>query len=173
VQSVGAKFIDIPVEEDTVAAGGYAKEVSASTQEKIREILTEHVKRSDAIITTAQVPGKRAPLIVTEAMINQMKPGSVIVDLAAEQGGNCAFTEPGKIISHEGVTIIGSLNLPASVPVNASQTYAKNLLTLLQLLVKDGNLALNFEDDIIDGACVAHAGEIRDRRVREALSIPV
>jgi H+-translocating NAD(P) transhydrogenase subunit alpha len=173
VQSVGAKFIDIPVEEDTVAAGGYAKEVSASTQEKIREILTEHVKRSDAIITTAQVPGKRAPLIVTEAMINQMKPGSVIVDLAAEQGGNCAFTEPGKIVTHEGVTIIGSLNLPASVPVNASQTYAKNLLTLLQLLVKDGNLTLNFEDDIIDGACVAHAGEIRDRRVREALSIPV
>ncbi|AFY76523.1 NAD/NADP transhydrogenase alpha subunit [Pleurocapsa sp. PCC 7327] len=173
VQSVGAKFIDITLEEDAVADGGYAKEVSTASQERVREVLTEHVKRADVVITTAQVPGKRAPLIVTESMVAQMKPGSVIVDIAAEQGGNCAYTEPGKDVTQYGVTIIGPINLPASVPIDASQMYAKNVLTLVQYLVKDGELKLDFADDIIDSACVTHAGEIRNSRVREALSIPV
>lgn len=173
VQSVGAKFIEIPIEENTVADGGYAKEVSTASQERVREILTEHIKRADAVITTAQVPGKRAPLIVTEEMVAQMKPGSVIVDMAAEQGGNCACTKRGRDVVQHGVTIIGSIDLPASVPVDASQVYAKNILTLVQYLVKDGELKLNFEDDIIDSACVTHAGEIRNARVREALSIAV
>jgi H+-translocating NAD(P) transhydrogenase subunit alpha len=173
VQSVGAKFIEIPIEEDTVADGGYAKEVSTTSQERVREILTEHIKRADAVITTAQVPGKKAPLIVTEEMVAQMKPGSVIVDMAAEQGGNCACTKRGRDVVQHGVTIIGPIDLPASVPVDASQVYAKNILTLVQYLVKDGELKLNFEDDIIDSACVTHAGEIRNARVREALSIAV
>lgn len=173
VQSVGAKFIEIPIEENTVADGGYAKEVSTASQERVREILTEHIKRADAVITTAQVPGKKAPLIVTEEMVAQMKPGSVIVDMAAEQGGNCACTKRGRDVVQHGVTIIGPIDLPASVPVDASQVYAKNILTLVQYLVKDGNLALNFEDDIIDSACVTHAGEIRNARVLEALSIAV
>lgn len=169
VQSLGAKFVEVKLEEDTVAAGGYAKEVSEAAKQRSREVVTEHVRQSDVVITTAQVPGKKAPLLVTEEMVSQMKPGSVIVDLAAEQGGNCACTEPGKDVVHHGVTIIGTINLPASMPIHASQMYAKNLLTLVQYLVKDGALQLNFEDDIVNSACVVHAGEIRNQRVREAL----
>jgi NAD(P) transhydrogenase subunit alpha len=170
VQSLGAKFVEVKLEEDTVAAGGYAKEVSEAAKQRSREVVTEHVRHSDVVITTAQVPGRKAPLLVTEEMVNQMKPGSVIVDLAAEQGGNCACTEPGKDVVHHGVTIIGTINLPASMPIHASQMYAKNLLTLVQYLVKDGALQLNFEDDIVNSACVVHAGEIRNQRVREALA---
>ncbi|MBD2066998.1 Re/Si-specific NAD(P)(+) transhydrogenase subunit alpha [Leptolyngbya sp. FACHB-671] len=172
VQSLGAKFVEVKLEEDTVAAGGYAKEVSEAAKQRSREVVTEHVRQSDVVITTAQVPGKKAPLLVTEEMVNQMKPGSVIVDLAADQGGNCACTEPGKDVVHHGVTIIGTINLPASMPIHASQMYAKNLLTLVQYLVKDGALQLNFEDDIVNSACVVHAGEIRNQRVREALGTP-
>jgi NAD(P) transhydrogenase subunit alpha len=172
VQSLGAKFVEVKLEEDTVAAGGYAKEVSEAAKQRSREVVTEHVRQSDVVITTAQVPGKKAPLLVTEEMVNQMKPGSVIVDLAADQGGNCACTEPGKDVVHHGVTIIGTINLPASMPIHASQMYAKNLLTLVQYLVKDGALQLNFEDDIVNSACVVHAGEIRNQRVREALGSP-
>ncbi|MBD1867526.1 Re/Si-specific NAD(P)(+) transhydrogenase subunit alpha [Leptolyngbya sp. FACHB-541] len=172
VQSLGAKFVEVKLEEDTVAAGGYAKEVSEAAKQRSREVVTEHVRQSDVVITTAQVPGKKAPLLVTEEMVNQMKPGSVIVDLAADQGGNCACTEPGKDVVHHGVTIIGTINLPASMPIHASQMYAKNLLTLVQYLVKDGALQLNFDDDIVNSACVVHAGEIRNQRVREALGVP-
>lgn len=170
VQSLGAKFIEVEINEDTVAAGGYAKEISEASKHKAQEVLAEHVKNADVVITTAQVPGAKAPVMVTEAMVSQMKPGSVIVDMAADQGGNCACTEPGKDVVRNGVTIIGPLNLPSSVPVHASQMYAKNILTLVQYLVKDKQLQLNFEDDIIDSACVAHAGEIRNQRVRDALA---
>jgi len=171
VQSVGAKFIEMPLEEDTVADNGYAKEVSLSTQERICQALAEPIKRADVVITTAQVPGKQAPLLVTKEMIATMKPGSVIVDLAAEQGGNCAYTQPGREIIENGVKIVGAVNLPATVATNASQMYAKNLQMLLQLLVsKDGSLNLDFADDIIDSACVTHAGEIRNQRIKSALS---
>jgi H+-translocating NAD(P) transhydrogenase subunit alpha len=171
VQSVGAKFIEMPLEEDTVADNGYAKEVSPSTQERICQALSEPIKRADVVITTAQVPGKQAPLLVTQEMIATMKPGAVIIDLAAEQGGNCAYTEPGREIIINGVKIIGAVNLPATVATNASQMYAKNLQMLLQLLVsKDGNLNLDFTDDIIDSACVTHGGEIRNQRIKSALS---
>ncbi len=121
------------------------------------------------MITTAQVPGKKAPLLVTEDMVKQMKPGSVIVDIAAEQGGNCACTDPGRDIVAHGVTIIGPINLPSSLPVHASQLYAKNLTSLMQLLMKDKNVEINFADDIIDAACITHAGEIRSTRIKEAL----
>jgi len=170
VQSLGAKFVEVQLNEETAAAGGYAKEISEASKQRTQEVVTEHIKQSDVVITTAQVPGKKAPLLVTEEMVAQMKPGSVIVDIAAEQGGNCACTEPGKDVQRNGVTIIGSINLPSSMPVHASQLYAKNLTTLVQLMIKDNALQLNFEDDIIDAACVTHAGEIRNQRVRDALA---
>jgi NAD(P) transhydrogenase subunit alpha len=169
VQSLGAKFVEVTLEEETVAAGGYAKEISEASKQRTQEVVTEHVKNADVVITTAQVPGKKAPLLVTEEMVQQMQPGAVIVDLAAEQGGNCACTEPGKDVVRNGVTIIGPINLPSSMPVHASQMYAKNISTLLQYLVKNGELQLNFEDDIINSTCVTHAGEILNQRVKEAL----
>ena len=169
VQSLGAKFVEVTLEEETVAVGGYAKEISEASKQRTQEVVTEHVKNADVVITTAQVPGKKAPLLVTEEMVQQMHPGSVIVDLAAEQGGNCACTEPGKDVVRNGVTIIGPINLPSSMPVHASQMYAKNISTLLQYLVKNGELQLNFEDDIINSTCVTHAGEILNQRVKEAL----
>jgi NAD(P) transhydrogenase subunit alpha len=171
VQSLGAKFVEVKLEEETVAAGGYAKEISEVSKQRTQEVVTEHVKHSDIIITTAQVPGKKAPLLVTEEMVAQMNPGSVIVDLAAEQGGNCAGTEPGKDVVRHGVTIIGPINLPSSMPVHASQMYAKNISTFLQYMLKDGELQLNFEDDIIGGTCVTYAGEIRNQRVKDALAV--
>lgn len=169
VQSLGAKFVEVALEEDTVAAGGYAKEVSEAAKERSRQVITDHIRQADVVITTAQVPGRRAPLLVTEDMIAAMKPGSVVVDLAAEQGGNCAGTVPGRDVYKNGVTIIGPLNLPSSMPIHASQMYSKNISTLLLHLVKDGNLTLNFDDDITSEACVTHAGEIRSDRVRLAL----
>jgi H+-translocating NAD(P) transhydrogenase subunit alpha len=170
VQSLGAKFIEVKLDEDTQGTNGYAKEISAAAKQKAQEVLAEHIKASDVVITTAQVPGKKAPVMVTEEMVSQMKPGSVIVDIAADQGGNCACTEPGKDIVRHGVTILGPMNLPASVPVHASQLYAKNVLTLVQYLVKDGAIGLNFSDDIISDTCITHAGEIRNQRVKEALT---
>jgi len=169
VQSLGAKFVEIKLEEDTVAEGGYAKEISEESKKRTQELVSETVAAADVVITTAQVPGRKAPLLVTEEMVAKMKPGAVIVDLAAEQGGNCALTQAGKDVVHNGVTIIGPINLPASMPVHASQMYAKNVSTLVQLMLEDGELKLNFEDDIIDATCVTHAGEIRLQRVRDAL----
>ena len=171
VQSLGAKFVEVTLEEETVAAGGYAKEISETSKQRTQEVIAEHVKTADVVITTAQVPGKKAPLLVTEEMVQQMNPGSVIVDLAAEQGGNCAGTEPGKDVVRHGVTIIGPINLPSSMPIHASQMYAKNISTLLQYMVKNGELQLNFEDDIIQSTCVTHAGEIRNQRVKDALAV--
>ena len=169
VQSLGAKFVEVKLEEDTVAEGGYAKEISEESKKRTQELVSETVAGADVVITTAQVPGRKAPRLVTEEMVAKMKPGAVIVDLAAEQGGNCALTQPGKDVVHNGVTIIGPINLPASMPVHASQMYAKNISTLVQLMLEDGELKLKFEDDIIDGTCVTHAGEIRNQRVRDAL----
>jgi H+-translocating NAD(P) transhydrogenase subunit alpha len=169
VQSLGAKFVEVQLEEETTAAGGYAKEISEASKQRTQEVVAEHIKNSDVVITTAQVPGKKAPLLVTAEMVAQMKPGSVIVDLAAEQGGNCACTDPGKDIVWNGVTIIGPINLPSSMPVHASQLYSKNLTSLLQLLIKDKALNIDFADDIIDAACITHAGEIRNQRVKDAL----
>jgi NAD(P) transhydrogenase subunit alpha len=169
VQSLGAKFVEVTLEEETVAEGGYAKEVSEAAKRRSQEVLAEHVKHADAVITTARVPGRKAPILVTEEMVAQMKPGAVIVDIAAEQGGNCACTEPGKDVQRNGVTIIGPINLPASMPVHASQMYAKNVQSLVQYLVKDGALQLDFADDIVSNTCVTHAGQICNQRVRESV----
>jgi len=170
VQSLGAKFVEVPLEEDTVAEGGYAKEISEAAKERSRQVVAEHVKQADLVITTAQVPGRRAPLLVSEEMVAQMKPGSVVVDMAAEQGGNCACTEPGgNVVRHE-VTILGPINLPSSTPVHASQMYAKNVVNLLKhFITKEGEANLNFEDDIISSVCVTHGGELRNPRVKAAL----
>ncbi|WP_293135019.1 Re/Si-specific NAD(P)(+) transhydrogenase subunit alpha [Microcoleus sp. bin38.metabat.b11b12b14.051] len=170
VQSLGAKFVDVELKEETVATGGYAKELSEAAKEYTRQVLTQHVSASDAVITTAQVPGRKAPILVTREMVSQMKPGSVIVDLAAEQGGNCECSEAGKDVEWNGVNVIGPINVPSSMPVHASETYSKNISALLQLMVKDKELNLNFEDDIIAGSCVAHNGEISNQRVRDALA---
>ena len=170
VQSLGAKFVEVQLNEETVAAGGYAREITEESKRRTQEVLAEHVKQADVVITTAQVPGRKAPLIVTEEMVAQMKPGSVVVDLAADQGGNCAGSEAGKDVQRNGVTIIGPINLPSSMPIHASQLYAKNLSSLAQLMIKDKTLNLNFEDDIIAAACITHAGEIRNQRVRELLT---
>jgi len=171
VQSLGAKFVEVKLDENTVAEGGYAKEISEVSKQKTQQAIADHVKISDVVITTAQVPGKKAPLLVTEEMVAQMKPGSVIVDIAAEQGGNCACTQAGKDVRYNDVTIIGPINLPSSTPIHSSQMYAKNILTLLQYLInKEGVLQLNFEDDIVNSTCVTHAGEIRNQKVKEALS---
>jgi len=170
VQSLGARFVEVPLEEDTVAEGGYAKEVSEVAKQRTQAVIAEHIKQSDVVITTAQVPGKKAPLLVTEEMVAQMKAGSVVVDLAAEQGGNCACTEAGKDVVWQGVTIIGPMNLPSSVPIHASQMYAKNIATLVQYLIKDGALQLDFTDDIVNSTCVTHEGTIRNERVRNALA---
>ncbi len=169
VQSLGAKFVEVQLEEETVAAGGYAREVSEVAKQRTQDAIAEHVKISDVVITTAQVPGRRAPLLVTEAMIAAMKPGAVIVDLAAEQGGNCAGTEPGKDINNHGVTQIGPINLPSAMPIHASQMYAKNLLTLVQHLAPKGELQLNFEDEITREACVSHNHAVCNDRVQALL----
>lgn len=170
VQSLGAKFVEVQLEEETVAAGGYAREVSDLSKQRTQAAIAEHVKQADVVITTAQVPGKRAPLLVTEDMIAQMKPGAVIVDLAAEQGGNCAGTEPGKDITRNGVTQIGPINLPSAMPIHASQMYAKNLLTLVQHLTQTGELQLNFEDEITRETCVSHQHQVCNQRVRDLIA---
>jgi len=169
VQSLGARFVEIKLEEDTVAEGGYAKEISEESKKRTQALVADTVAAADVVITTAQVPGRKAPVLVTADMVAKMKPGAVIVDLAAEQGGNCALTQAGKDVVHNGVTIIGPINLPASMPVHASQMYAKNISTLIELMLDKGEFKLNFADDIIDATCVTHAGEIRNQRVRDAL----
>ncbi len=170
VQSLGAKFVEVTLNEETVAEGGYAREISEDSKRRSQELVAEHVKTADVVITTAQVPGKKAPRLVTKEMVAQMKPGSVVVDLAAEQGGNCEVSEAGKDVVYEGVTVIGPINLPASMAIHASQMYAKNISTLLNYLVKEGELNLDFDDDIISGTVVTHGGEIRNQRVKDAIA---
>ncbi len=170
VQSLGAKFIDLEIQEETEGSGGYAREVSEEARKHEQQILADHVAISDIVITTALVPGKRAPVLITEEVVRRMKPGSVIVDLAAEQGGNCELTSPGEETVKFGILIIGKKNLPATVPVHASQMYAKNLISFLELITKDGELNLNFDDEIVAESCVTHAGEVRNPRIREIVT---
>lgn len=168
VESLGATFVEVPLEEEeTESKGGYAKELSKSNQERQREVIHEHVKKSDIVITTALIPGKPAPLLVTKAMVEDMKPGSVVVDIAAEQGGNCEVTEAGKTINHNGVLVDGPLNIPSSLAFHASKLYSKNLLSLLDLLIEDGKPNFNFKDEIILNATITHKGEVVSPFVKE------
>ncbi|OKH19390.1 Re/Si-specific NAD(P)(+) transhydrogenase subunit alpha [[Limnothrix rosea] IAM M-220] len=170
VQSLGAKFVEVELNEETATAGGYAKEVSEDSKKKSQELIAKHVATADVVITTAQVPGRRAPVLVTDPMIAEMKPGSVIVDLAGEQGGNCEGCVAGRDVEVHGVTIIAPINLPSTVSVHASQMFAKNMATLLQLLIPENEINLDFEDDIIDSVCVTHQGEVRNERVKGAIA---
>lgn len=171
VQSLGAQFIEMEVPEDVETAGGYAKEQSEAFLQKEREIISQRLPKVDVIITTAQVFGKRAPVLITEEMVNLLRPGSIIVDLAAEQGGNCALTKPNEIIEHRGVTIFGPVNLAATIPVHASQMYAKNVVNLFRHLFPSPEKSFDFEDEITRGACVTHNGEIINDMVKEAMKV--
>ena len=170
IESLGGKFVELDLETgDSQDAGGYAKAMGEEFYKRQRELLGKVIAENDVLITTAAVPGKRAPLLVTAEMARGMATGSVIVDLAAERGGNCELTRPGETVVESGVTILGPLNLPASVPHDASQMYSKNLVTLVQLMVKEGRLELDMEDEVITGTMVTHKGEITNEQVRGAM----
>jgi H+-translocating NAD(P) transhydrogenase subunit alpha len=164
VASLGAKFIAVEDDEFKQAqtAAGYAKPMSAEYQAKQAELVANHVKTQDVVITTALIPGRPAPRLLTRAMVESMKPGAIIMDLAAERGGNCELTQPGQVVEHNGVRISGPLNLAGTVPVNASSLYAKNLLNFLETMIdkKDKVLKINWEDDVIKGTLVAKDGKI-------------
>jgi H+-translocating NAD(P) transhydrogenase subunit alpha len=166
VHSLGATFLELPLEAQE-GTGGYAREQSEDFLRRQRELIGDRVAASDVVITTAAIPGRKAPILVTADMVRRMRPGSVIVDLAAETGGNCELTKPGEIIQVGGVTIDGTRNLPSTMPVHASQLYSKNVSTLLLLLVKDGALKLDFNDEIVKGACVTYDGAIVNARAKE------
>ena len=169
VQSLGATFIELALEAQE-GQGGYAREQSEEFLRKQRELIGEHIAKSDVVITTAAVPGRRAPLLVTGDMVRGMRPGSVIVDLAAETGGNVELTQPGQEVDVDGVTIIGTRNVPSTMPLTTSQLFARNVANLLLHLVKDGAINLDFSDDITKGACVTHGGEIVNERARQMVS---
>jgi H+-translocating NAD(P) transhydrogenase subunit alpha len=171
VMSLGAKFIEVEGAADASKAGGYAVEQTEEFKQKQQQRLAESIAKSDIIITTAQIPGKKAPLLVSETMLNSMKPGSVVIDLAAATGGNVFATKNNETIVHNGVTIMGNSNLAADMPWDASKLYGKNVLNFLQLIIdKDANLNLNFEDDIVKGCCITHGGEVVHERVKTVSS---
>lgn len=166
VMSLGAKFIEVEGAADASKAGGYAVEQSEEFKQRQQERLAASVAKSDIIITTAQIPGKKAPLLINEQMLNSMKPGSVVIDLAAATGGNVFATRNNETIMHQGVTIMGNSNLAADMPWDASKLYGKNVLNFLQLIInKDRNIVLNFEDDIVKGCCITHGGNVVNERV--------
>ena len=169
VQSLGATFIELALESQQ-GEGGYAREQSEEFLRKQRELIGEHVAKSDVVITTAAVPGRHAPLLVTGDMVKAMRPGSVIVDLAAETGGNVELTQAGKDLDVGGVTIIGTRNVPSTMPLHASQLFARNVMNLLLHLVKDGAINLDFQDEITKGSCVTHRGEIVNERAKQLLA---
>ncbi|MFC2010572.1 Re/Si-specific NAD(P)(+) transhydrogenase subunit alpha [Chloroflexota bacterium] len=162
VESLGATFIEVEeVAEEAEDTGGYAKELSEDAQRKERELIQKHVEGADIVITTALVPGRAAPILVTKEMVAGMRAGSVIVDLAAETGGNCELTEPGQETVKNGVIIVGPINLSSDMAMQASQLYSRNISGLLLLLLQEGKLDFNFEDVIINDCCVTHQGEVR------------
>jgi H+-translocating NAD(P) transhydrogenase subunit alpha len=174
VMSLGGRFVELPIEaKDAQDAGGYAKAQDESFYQKQRELLAKTVAESDVVITAAVIPGKRSPILVTKDMVARMAPGSVVVDLAAERGGNCELTKPDETIVVHGVTIIGMFNLAETVPYHASQMYARNISAFLQNLTKDGKVQLNLKDEIIRETLVTYEGEIVNARVREFFSLPV
>jgi NAD(P) transhydrogenase subunit alpha len=170
VQSLGAKFVELELETTGAEdAGGYAKELGEDFYRKQREMMVKVVAASDVVITTAAIPGKKAPILVTEEMVTGMRSGSVIVDLAAERGGNCELTRAGEVVDFNGVQIVGPINIPAAIPHHASQMYAKNIATFLLHLTKDGALVIDTEDEITAGTLIAQGGKVVHPRVLEAM----
>ena len=172
VESLGARFIDVPGMEDMEDAGGYAKEQSEDFLRRQREEVKKRVLEADLVITTAQIPGRRAPLLVDLETVRGMQPGAVIVDMAVESGGNCEVSERGAVVERDGVTIVGLPNLPASVPRHASELYAKNIATLSKLVIGEGGaLVVDFEDEILAGARLTHAGGVWHAQTAEAMGL--
>jgi H+-translocating NAD(P) transhydrogenase subunit alpha len=170
IESLGAKFVQLPVAaQDAQTTGGYAKAQSEDFYKKQQELLAEHARASDVVITTALVPGQRAPILVSEDAVKGMRPSSVIVDLAAEQGGNCALTEPGRTVTKYGVTIHGLLNLPSMVAPQASQLFSRNVTTFLSAILKDGKLNVDLQDELIRGPLVTREGDVLHEATRKAL----
>jgi NAD(P) transhydrogenase subunit alpha len=168
VESLGAKMIDTGVSAE--GEGGYARELTAEERQQQAEVLARHVAAANAVITTAAIPGRPSPKIITREMVEAMKPGAVVVDLAAEGGGNCELTEAGETVDHGGVLIDGPTNLPSSIPIHATEMYAKNLLNFLTPVLKDGALELDWEDEVLLGSVLTHAGEVRHEPTREQLA---
>jgi NAD(P) transhydrogenase subunit alpha len=163
IESLGGSFLAFDlVGEQTEDAGGYARELTGESQEREKVLLGRHVPQADIVITTALIPGRRAPILITGEMVQEMKTGSVIVDLAAEMGGNCELTEPGRTVTKHGVIIHGQLNLPSTMPFHASQMYSRNISSLLLHLVRNGTLELDFNDPITNDTCVTHEGRVRN-----------
>ena len=170
VESLGAKFIEVESEiDDGVGEGGYAKETSEDYKKKQQDLIHEHISKSDAVITTALIPGRPAPVLIPTTMVESMKPGSVIMDLAAENGGNCELTQKDKVVNHNQIIIDGTSNLPGTMPVHASELYSKNVAAFLTYMVKDGQLNLDLEDEIISGALYSHNSEITHLPTKESL----
>lgn len=166
VQSLGGRFIEVETDEDMQDEGGYAKEASEEFLKKQKELIFKHVTEADIVITTALVPGKKAPVLVTEEMVKKMKPGSVVLDMAVEFGGNCEVSEKDKIVEKHDVTIIGESNLPSLVATNASEVYAKNILALLEHISTEGKVEYNFEDEIVKGSVITYNGEVVGERLK-------
>ncbi len=161
VLSLGATFVGPEPQADAEAAGGYARAQTEEEQKQTMEAMAKHLKDQDLVVTTAQIPGRTAPRLITGEMVASMRPGAVIVDLAAETGGNCELTRPGETVVQNGVSIIGAVNVPASVPHHASLMFSKNVYTLLQHLIKDGNIVLDLNDEITGPMCLVHDGKVR------------
>ncbi len=170
VQSLGATFLEFNLGADAEAAGGYAKELTPEQAERQRQWMADHIGNSDVVIPTALVPGRRAPILITEEAVRKMRPGSVIVDVAADAGGNCALTKPGEIVVANGVTIVGTKNLPATMPLHASQLYSRNVFALLDVLVKDGKLTLDRNDEIVRDTLLTQDGEILHEPTKAAMA---
>jgi len=169
VESLGATFLEFEIGgQDLEGSGGYAKELTAEQQARQQELMAEAIGKVDVVITTAAVPGRRAPILVTEEAVKKMKPGSVIVDLAAETGGNCELSEPGESIVRYDVKILAPLNVPSTMAEHASQLYARNIQSLLGLMIADGELNLDFSDEVIAGACITRGGEIVNEGAKAA-----
>jgi NAD(P) transhydrogenase subunit alpha len=165
VKSLGAKFVETGVSAD--GAGGYARELTAEEKAKQQEALDARIAAADAVVSTAAVPGRPAPKIISRAAVERMRPGSLVVDIAAEQGGNCELTRAGETVDHGGVRVIGPVNLPATVAYHASEMYAKNLLNFIKPALRDGALAIDWNDEVFAAACVTHDGAIRHEPTRK------
>ena len=167
VKSLGAKFVDTGVSAE--GAGGYARELTEEEKRKQQEVLDSRIAAVDSVVTTASVPGRPAPKIISRAAVERMRPGSVIVDLAAEQGGNCELTRAGEVVEHQGVKIVGAVNLPAALAYNASEMYARNLLNFLKPALNKGELAIDWSDEVFAQSCLTHGGEIKHEATRKSI----
>ena len=171
VKSLGGKFVEVEGAVEDKAAGGYAVEQSEEFKKKQQQAINDHAAKANVVICTAQIPGKKAPLLLPKEAVEAMNPGSVIIDLAASTGGNCELTKDNETVVHKGVTIIGQSNYPAKKPVDASRMFGKNVFNFMKLMIgNDGSLNLNFEDDIVKGTCITNKGEIYNERVKSIIS---